>query len=169
MVMAKRPLIDLADTLRDQPARDDAWSEPEAFEWQPVQRSIGHLTVRTERCPACASNLNRSHVRWWELVYKIYTTKRPYRCSRCQRRAWFDVPPQSATDAGTDAPGIGVRPSGAFIERARTQVRRASARCTFPKPTLSGLFSIDCLRFRKGALKRINRLNNGLAQALKRW
>jgi Photosynthetic reaction centre cytochrome C subunit len=76
----------------------------------PIRAQVGLLVVRHRSCsferramgcPACRADMNRSRVRWWERVYAIWTTRRPYRCSRCQRRAWLDVPPQSAPDAGT--------------------------------------------------------------------
>jgi DNA-directed RNA polymerase subunit RPC12/RpoP len=110
----ERSLVTRTDAFQNEVEMYATWSEQEALEGRPFQLSIDPPTLPGLRCPACGSDLNRSHARWWERLYKIYTTKRPYRCSRCPRRAWFDVPSQSA-------PGqeIEMRPSTAF-QRARS-------------------------------------------------
>jgi len=102
--MTKRTFIALAEAFQDEPKMHLTWSQTDRFDGRPLRLSIGALTLSALRCPACASHLNRSRVRWWERVYEICTTKRPYRCSRCRRRAWFDVPPQSAEDVGSKPP-----------------------------------------------------------------
>ncbi len=129
---AVAPLV-LPGAFRDEPETYAISAAAEGIEGRSVRLSITDPSPRVGRCAACASDLNRSRVRWWERVYEMCTTKRPYRCSRCQRRAWLDLPRQSAMVAESDVPAD--NPDiDAPIGHGGTHERRASARHPFPKP-----------------------------------
>ena len=85
--MAGRSIIAVADA-RHAPAGTHRGSFEHERQGQPGRLSV---TPPAVPCPVCASDLTRSRVRWWERAYKLWTTKRPYRCGQCRSRAWIDV------------------------------------------------------------------------------
>ena len=56
----------------------------------------------TSKCPKCGSpRIHPSHVRsWLERARRAFTEKQPYRCHKCNFRAWYpiDVPIRHGPD-----------------------------------------------------------------------
>jgi hypothetical protein len=47
-------------------------------------------------CPRCYSEyLSRSHVKWWESLVRLVSTRRPFRCQSCRWRGWQPVKARS--------------------------------------------------------------------------
>ena len=106
--MTRGPILVFVDAFDDEGEIHSTSSDRDNVDKQTFKLlPDGHFMQSGMRCAVCASDLNRSHVRWWEHAYAIVTTKRPFRCSRCQRRAWFDVPSPSPLEAQS---------GGAFID-----------------------------------------------------
>lgn len=84
----------------DSPLRLTLSAESQAF-----QRDIRRMTT----CPRCHSPaVRRSRSRtWWEAVRKSMTSRRPYRCDRCDWRGWSAVDPSREAGLRTDSPPPG--------------------------------------------------------------
>jgi hypothetical protein len=70
----------------------DLWSEeglgPLAEHPPQAPRKIVRSTVERPRCVVCEGDVMRSHVRFYERPWVMWSKRRPYRCMDCGVRQW---------------------------------------------------------------------------------
>jgi len=66
----------------------EAGEEDLALTWAEQQRLLRQREAARLRCPRCDEAMVRSRTRGYEHVVKLFTSRRPHRCTRCGWRGW---------------------------------------------------------------------------------